>query len=160
MIDDSDDLSDGEFRFYFFLNDKRVDGEKQTIDIPLVGKKTFTPKHIFKEIGSGKKFKVDWLGLVENVDQVKISVSGIDNDDDPDLFFSTLQSGGTAPPTKPLGTASTGLAEWATGSITVKTPNPPTDKAVRQMVEIDVNGHKKDVDVRFKVKAEVLVTFG
>ncbi len=160
MIDDSDDLSDGEFKFFFFLNDKRVDGNKQVVDIPFIGKKEFTPKHIFKEIGSGKKFKTDWLGAIYDVDQVKISVSGIENDDDPDLFFSTLQSGGTAPPEKPMKTGSTDLFEWATGSITVNTPNPPTDKAVRQMVEIDVNGHKKDVDVRFKVKAEVLVTYG
>lgn len=158
MLDDSDDLSDGEFKFYFFVNDKLVPGQPVTIDIPFIGKKTITPTHIFKTMGTGQTRSIDWMGYTERVNEVKISVSGIDDDDDPD-FLPTLDKSGTGAPKKPFGTGENSVAEWATGSVTINTPDPPTDKAVQTPFELDANGHKKGVDVRFKVTGKVVVTF-
>ena len=121
MLDDSDDLSDGEFKFYFFVNDKLVTGQPVTIDIPFLGKKTVVPNHIFKLIGTGQTATIDWMGYAERVNEVKISVSGIDDDDDPD-FLPTLDKKGTGTPNKPFGTGENSVAEWATGNVTVRTP--------------------------------------
>ncbi len=158
MLDDSDDLSDGEFRFYFFVNDKLVTGEPVTIDIPFIGKKTVIPNHIVRVMGTGQTTNINRTGYAEGVNAVKISVSGIEDDDDPD-FLPTLDKKGTGVPHKPFGTGENSVAEWATGNITVSTPNPSTDKAVLTSFELDANGHKKDIDVRFKVKGQVVVTF-
>ncbi|HLL94321.1 MAG TPA: hypothetical protein VK404_05030 [Spirosoma sp.] len=160
MLDDSDDHSDGEFKFYFFLNDKLVVGNPQTVDLPDGRKMEFPTHHVFRIIGTGQTRKIDWLGYTDNVDQVKISVSGIDDDDDPDIIAMLDTQGTGGPPDNPLGTGETSIAEWATGTITVKTPNPKTGKAVRTPFELDANGHKRGIDLRFKVKGEVIVTYG
>lgn len=160
MIDDSDDLSDGEFKFFFFLNDELVLGTKTKIKIPGTNKTVeVTPTHISKVMGSGQKRNIDYFGCVKNVNSVKVSVSGIDDDDDID-FLPSFNPSGSGTPDKPLGTGENSWAEWATASITANAPDPPANGSHTSSFVIDVNGHKKGVDVRFKVSGDIVITRG
>jgi hypothetical protein len=72
VIDDSDDLSAGDFWFGFYVNDKNAPN----------GKALLYPKDGPKSISSGETKTIPVEATVFGGDTVKLKVTGVDNDDD------------------------------------------------------------------------------
>jgi hypothetical protein len=150
MIDDSDDLSPGEFRFGFYVDDENAPN----------GKKLLFPGTGEVALASGETKTIDVKATtIGRPTSVKVKVTGVENDDDPDVIL-TLDTHGTGfwPPTSPqLGSGSDSMYEWASAQqiIPVDFPGPEEDRTVP--FTLDAKFPKK-VDLHFRVTGSVKIS--
>ena len=145
VIDDSDDLSPGDFKFGFYIN-----GDQ---------KKLLYPSSGTKSLSSGDIRAIDVNATVFDGDVVTIKVTGVDNDDDPDVI-ATLDTHGAGfwPPTSPdLGSGSDSMYDWVSAQATVSVDFPGEEEDRTIPFELDAHFPKK-VDLHFKVKGTVKVS--
>ena len=149
VIDDSDDLSPGDFWFGFYVNGKNKPN----------GKPLLYPKNGPKSISSGDKKTIPVEATVFGGDSVKLKVTGVDNDDDPDLIVMLDTTGpGFWPPTSPgIGSGSSSTFDWVSDqkTIPVDFPGHEEDRTVPFVMSAKF---KKHSSLHFKVKGTVKVS--
>ena len=131
VIDDSDDLSGGDFWFGFYVNDDNAPN----------GKALLYPKKGPKSISSGETKTIPVEATVFGGNTVKLKVTGVDNDDDPDLIVTLDTTGsGFWPPKSPdLGNGSDSKFAWVSKQTTIP---------------IDFPGHDEDRTIDFELNAK------
>jgi hypothetical protein len=149
VIDDSDDLSPGDFKFGFYVNEDNAPN----------GKSLLHPKSGTKSISTGAIRAIDVNATVFGGDVVKVKATGVDNDDDPDLIVMLDTHGsGLWPPTSPdLGSGSDSTYEWVSDQdiVIVDFPGPEENRTVS--FELDARFPKK-TDLHFKAKGKVKIS--
>ncbi|MEE8262614.1 MAG: hypothetical protein V3R83_09155 [Gammaproteobacteria bacterium] len=180
MIDDSDDLSDGEFKFGFFAYDGTTSSptsplldiqypaiwlEKQGLE-SLLG----PPLHFQLTIGTGENKNIQFaLGkIIFNKDKLKLTATGMDDDD------GYTCGKGLVAPNQSAG--DTECSEWGTGLKTINFQNktnmsdtnltsPPyslgsiLSAQEEYRIPFVLHANPSKVDLEFKVKGHVDVSY-
>jgi hypothetical protein len=170
MIDDSDDLSDGEFKFGFFA----FDGTTSYPPPPLLDIQYpaiwISTQGLQGALGSALKFHIS-VGSGENKailsatgtivfsgDVLALAATGMDDDGD--------WRCGTGPVPPHAGAGDTECAEWATGyqKITFANKTDVSDGASLSEKEqyrapFSLHAHPNNVDVEFRVKGYIDVSY-
>jgi hypothetical protein len=149
VIDDSDDLSPGDFWFGFYVNGKNAPN----------GKALLYPKSGPKSISSGEKKTIPVEATVFGGDSVKLKVTAVDNDDDPDLIVMLDTTGtGFWPPKSPdIGSGSDSTFDWVSAQSTIPVDFPGHDEDRTIPFQLDGKFPKK-TPLHFKVKGTVKVS--
>jgi hypothetical protein len=149
VIDDSDDLSPGDFKFGFYVNEDNAPN----------GKSLLHPKSGVASLSTGDVSNIDVNATVFGGDIVKVKATGVDNDDDPDIIV-TLDTHGAGfwPPTSPdLGNGSDSMYDWVSAQTVVVVDFPGPDENRTVPFELDARFPKK-TDLHFKAKGTVKVS--
>ena len=147
MNDDSDDLSDGEFQFGFFVdNNNKPQGK--SLRFPGDGSSI--------SIRTGKTKTIDVNVTVFDSDFVTLAATGVDNDDDPSPF--SVDTEGMISATNPNAeSGSSGVQEWVSGTQTVLVDFTGEEEAKTVPFIIDAKYHT--VDLHFQVTGTVKISY-
>jgi hypothetical protein len=146
MNDDSDDLSDGDFKFGFFVDNNNAP-QGTSLRFPGNGSEI--------SIGTGKTKTIDVNATVFDADSLSLSATGVDNDDDPSPGLDTE---GIPSATNPdVGSGSNGGWEWVTGFQTVLVDFTGQEEA--RTVPFIINAWQHNVDLHFQVTGTVKISY-
>lgn len=172
MIDDSDDLSDGEFIFGFFA----YDGTPSFNTPPLA--ELQYPRDYFALVsslvrrmmfGSGESRSIPAgpsMSILFNKDRLKLEATGVDNDDltPPGGQFQSPCGKGLVGPHS--GADSTACGDFATGSTRITFENKTQvsggatlSQQERHQIPFVLHANPGKVDLEFKVKGHVTVSY-
>ncbi len=147
MNDDSDDLSDGDFKFGFFVDNNNAP-QGTSLRFPGNGSEI--------SIGTGKTKTIDVNATVFDADFLSLSATGVDNDDDPSPF--SLDTEGIPSATSPdAGSGSNGGWEWVTGFQTVLVDFTGQEEA--RTVPFIIKAKQHTVDLHFQVTGTVKISY-
>jgi hypothetical protein len=146
MNDDSDDLSDGDLKFGFFVdNNNKPQGK--SLRFPGDGSEI--------SIGTGKTKTIDVNATVFDSDFVTLAATGVDNDDDPS---PGLDTDGLISATNPNAeSGSNGVQEWVSGTQTVLVDFTGEEEA--KTIPFIINAMSHTVDLHFQVTGTVKISY-
>jgi hypothetical protein len=147
MNDDSDDLSDGDFKFGFFVdNNNKPQGK--SLRFPGDGSSI--------SIRTGKTKTIDVNVTVFDSDFVTLAATCVDNDDDPSPF-SVDTEGIISATNLNAESDSTGIQEWVSGTQTVLVDFTGEEEA--KTVPFIINAMSHTVDLHFQVTGTVKISY-